>query len=179
PPMELLRLRPGDFSAEVRDVIGSLAYGSCGLISGPSESKNTDLVQSIIKSLQMNDPSTLVFMLFLNKPDDVLRKRQQELQNRRCEVIGTFPGETIGRFVHLTDFLLEKAKRMVENGKDVLLCVDSLSPFLQTQENFPEGYPSRLFHAAKKTAKGSLTILATVLDEEADLVRENAIPIKL
>jgi len=169
-PKEPLGLRPGDFDSGIRDAVASLAYGGQGLISGPSELKNTDLMQLIAKSLLANDPHILVDMLLLNKPDEILRKQQQELQGRRCEVIGTVPGETTGRFAHLTDFMLEKAKRMVEYGKNVLLCVDSLSPFLQMQENFPTSYPQRLFHSAKSTEKGSLTVLATVSDEEVNRI---------
>ena len=174
PPTEPLRLRPGDFDQEIRDAVASLTYGSRGVIAASSELKNTDLLRSAAKSLLIHDPSLSVSMLFLNKSAEVLRE-QQELQGRRCEIIGTFPGETVGRFVHLTDFLLEKAKRMVEYGKNVLLCVDSLSPFLQTQENFPQSYPGRLFRAAKKTEKGSLTVLATVLDEETKCICEDVI----
>ena len=175
PPTDPLGLRPGDFDPEIRDAVASLTYGGRGLISGPSEGKNTDLAQSIAKSLLANDPYVLVYMLLLNKSDELIRKQQQELSGRRCEVIGTFPGETTGRFVHLTDFMLEKARRMVEYGKNVLLCVDSLSPLLQAQENFPSSCLTRLFHSAKKVEKGSLTVLTTVLSEEANRIGTDGI----
>ena len=172
-PAEPLRLRPGDFDPVIRDAVASLTYGSRALISGPSESNNTDLMKSIVKSLLIHDPSMTVYMLFLGKPDEYIHKVQQELSGKRSEVIGTFPGETVGRFIHLTDFILEKAKRMVEYGKNVLLCVDSLSPFLANQEIPPPlDCPTRLFHSAKKTEKGSLTILATVLDQEENGIGE-------
>ena len=169
PPKYPLGLRPGDFAPEIRDAVASLPYGGQGLIAGSSELKNTDLMQSIAKSLLTNDPSVLVYILLLNKSEEIIRKQQQELQGKHCEVIGTFPGETIGRFLHLTDFMLEKAKRMVEYGKNVLLCVDSLSPFFQAQESSLLSYPARLFHSAKKAEKGSLTLLATALVEETHL----------
>ena len=177
PPTQPLSLSPGDFDPNIRDAVTSLTYGSRGLIVGSTESKNTALMQSIAQSLLINDPYTLVFMLFLNKPDDVLHEQQQKLSGRRCEVIGTFPGETIERFIHLTDFMLEKAKRLVEYGKNVLLCVDSFSAFREVSENPSLGCPIRLFRSARKTEKGSLTILATVSDEEESRIYRDGIRI--
>jgi len=168
---EPLRLRPGDFSGDfggrIRESVASLTYGSRCLIASPAESQSTDLIQLIAKSLLVHDPNMLVYMLFLNKPDEFVHKTQQELSGKRCEVISTVPGETLGRYIHLTDFMLEKAKRMVEYGNNVLFCVDSLSHFLQPQENPPLGCPTRILHASKKTEKGSLTVVATALTEEA------------
>ena len=169
---EPLRLRPGDFDPVMRDAVASLTYGSRALISGSSESNNTDLINAIVKSLLVHDSQTMVYMLFLNKPDEFVHKVRQELSGKRSEIIGTFPGETIGRFIHLTDFMLEKAKRMVEYGKSVLLCVDSLSPFLANHEISLWDCPIRLFHSAKKTEKGSLTVLATALDHEENGIGE-------
>ena len=169
PPDEPLRLPPDDFAPSLRDAISSLNYGSACLITGSAEKENTLLMQRLVKSALTNDPNLFVLTLFLDKTEEEMRIKHEELQGARCEVIGTYLGETVSRYVHLTDFMLEKAKRMVEYGKNVLFCLDSLnsltkSKVLQHNEMGQEN-SLRLLHTARKTEKGSLTIIATTTDD--------------
>ena len=171
PPEEPFRFCLEDFEPSLRDSIASLKYGASCLVSGPLKKNNSELVQQIVKSALASDPNLLVLTLFLEKTEEEMRVKQAELQGARCEVIGTYPGETASRYVHLTDFMLEKAKRMVEYGKNVLFCLDSLKSFAKPKTNHPNGMEQenslRLFHAAKKTEKGSLTILTTTSEESS------------
>ncbi len=170
PPSEPIPLPVEDFDPKIEEFLASFTYGSKNLITGPSPEKNTGFLKKLVKSAMRHDPNLLIYVLLFEHPEEEIEAYREELQGSRCEVIGTCPGETTGRFVHLTDFILDKAKRMVEYGKNVLLCVDSVSPLLskvpsRSSDLLDFESPHRVIQAAKKTEKGSLTLLITAHDE--------------
>lgn len=170
-----------DVETRVLDMMVPIGFGQRGLIVSPPRAGKTILLQKIAKAALKNYPSLYVFILLVDeRPEEVTDMRRQ-VQGLNCEVISSTFDEPSIRHIQVTEMVLEKAKRMVEYGQDVMILLDSITRLARAwnSETEPSGktlsggvdshaiqFPKRFFSAARCIEQGgSLTILATALTE--------------
>ena len=179
-PDERLRLETadGDLSLRVVDIMAPIGKGQRGIIVSPPRAGKTILLQKIANAISENHPEVVIIMLLIDeRPEEVT----EMIANTKAEVVSSTFDEGAARHVQVADMVLEKAKRLVESGRDVVILLDSLTRFArahntvapQTGKILSGGVdatalhkPKRFFGAARKIeGGGSLTIIATALTE--------------
>jgi len=180
-----LETRDGDLSMRVMDLIAPLGKGQRGLIVAPPRAGKTILLQKIANAIQENHPEvSLIVLLIDERPEEVTDMQA----NVRGEVISSTFDEPPDRHVQVADMVIEKAKRLVEHGKDVVILLDSLTRLARAHNvvvphsgKILSGgvdakaleKPKRFFGAARNTVEGgSLTIIATALIETGSRMDE-------
>ena len=185
-PDERLRLEDGDLSMRVVDLITPLGKGQRGLIVAPPRAGKTILLQKMANAIAANHPEvSLIILLIDERPEEVT----DMLQNvERAEVISSTFDEPADRHVQVADMVIEKAKRLVEHGKDVVILLDSITRLARAHntiaphtgkilsggvESTALYKPKRFFGSARNIeAGGSLTIVATALIETGSRMDE-------
>ena len=180
----LERGKEGPASVRVVDLIAPLGKGQRGLIVAPPRGGKTILLKQIAKSIQENHPeSHLVILLLDERPEEVT-----DFEETVDAVVysSTFD-ESHMRHAQVSDLALERAKRLVEQGKDVVLLLDSLTRLARGHNSAIRGGPvgsggisskalqqsRKFFNAARNCEEGgSLTILATALVETENRMDE-------
>jgi len=163
----------------VVDLLAPIGFGQRGLIVAPPRTGKTVLLQKIAKAILKNYEETSVIMLLIDERPEEVTDMQREVRGPRCEVVSSTFDETASRHVQVANMVLEKAKRMVEYGRDVVILLDSITRLARAwnSECLPSGKlltggldtaalqrPKAFFGSARKIeGKGSLTILATAL----------------
>src|SRR3569832_326916 len=125
-PQGRLRLesRDGDLSMRVMDLIAPIGKGQRGLIVAPPRAGKTILLQKIANAIAENHPEvTLIVLLIDERPEEVTDMHREV----RGEVISSTFDEEATRHVQVADMVIEKAKRLVESGKDVVILLDSIT----------------------------------------------------
>lgn len=169
---------PGEESLSMRvvDLIAPIGMGQRGLIVSPPKAGKTTLLQQMANAIATNHPEvTLIVLLIDERPEEVT----EMVENVRAEVISSTFDEPAERHVQVADIVLEKAKRLVEHGKEVVILLDSITRLARAHNvKAPHSgkilsggvdanalhKPKRFFGAARKIEKGgSLTIIATAL----------------
>lgn len=165
-----------NFSARVIDIVAPIGKGQRGLIVAPPRSGKTMILQTIANSVAVNSPdATLIVLLIDERPEEVT-----EMQ--RCvkgEVIASTFDEPPERHVQVAEMALEKARRLVEHQKDVVILLDSLTRLARAYnavqphsgkilsggiDSNALHKPKRFFGSARNVEQGgSLTIMATAL----------------
>ncbi len=177
-PQELIRLETdkGNLSGRVMDLMTPLGKGQRGLIVSPPRTGKTMLLQSIANSITANHPEiTLIVLLIDERPEEVT-DMQRSVQG---EVISSTFDEPAARHVQVAEMVMEKAKRLVEHRRDVVILLDSITRLARGYNTIvpPSGKilsggvdsnalqrPKRFFGAARNIEEGgSLTIVATAL----------------
>ena len=177
-PEGRLRLETGDgdLSMRVVDLIAPIGKGQRGLIVSPPRAVKTILLQKIANAIQENHPEVALIVLLIDeRPEEVT----DMLANVKAEVIASTFDEPPDRHVQVADMVIEKAKRLVEHGKDVVILLDSLTRLARAHNVVIKNSgkilsggvdskalekPKRFFGAARNTEEGgSLTIVATAL----------------
>ncbi len=169
--------REGGLSTRVVDLVAPLGKGQRGLIVAPPRGGKTILLKQIAKSLQENSPETeLVILLLDERPEEVTDFEEMVGQN----VFASTFDEPSKRHSEVANLVLERARRLVESGKDVVILLDSLTRLARGYNNASRGGPigsggvspkaitetRKFFGAARNVEEGgSLTILATCLIE--------------
>ncbi len=186
-PYERLRLEttPDNISARVIDVIAPIGKGQRGLIVAPPKAGKTTLLKTIANSITANHPEVYLIVLLIDeRPEEVTDIKRSV----KGEVISSTFDEMPENHMRVADLTLEKAKRLVEAGKDVVILLDSLTR-LSRASNLtctPSGRtlsggldpaalykPKHFFGAARKIENGgSLTIIATTLVETGSRMDE-------
>jgi transcription termination factor Rho len=168
----------GDLSMRVMDLIAPIGKGQRGLIVAPPRAGKTILLQKIANAIAENHPEvTLIVLLIDERPEEVTDMHREV----RGEVISSTFDEEASRHVQVADMVIEKAKRLVESGKDVVILLDSITRLARAHNSvIPSGgkimsggldakameKPKKFFGAARKVdGGGSLTIIATALIE--------------
>jgi transcription termination factor Rho len=168
----------GDLSMRVMDLIAPIGKGQRGLIVAPPRAGKTILLQKIANAVAENHPEcTLIVLLIDERPEEVTDMHREV----RGEVISSTFDEEASRHVQVADMVIEKAKRLVESGKDVVILLDSITRLARAHNSIiPSGgkimsggldakameKPKKFFGAARKVdGGGSLTIIATALIE--------------
>ena len=178
-PDQRLRLETddGDLSMRVVDLIAPLGKGQRGLIVAPPRAGKTILLQRMANAIARNHPEvTLIVLLIDERPEEVTDFIQSVPS---AEVISSTFDEPASRHVQVADMVIEKAKRLVEAGKDVVILLDSITRLARAHNTVTPmsgkilsggvdakalEKPKRFFGAARRIdGGGSLTIVATAL----------------
>ncbi len=178
-PVERIRLEtPGgkDYSARVMDLMTPIGKGQRGLIVAPPRTGKTMLLQSIANSVSTNYPEIALIVLLIDERPEEVTDMERSVKG---EVISSTFDEPAQRHVQVAEMVIEKAKRLVEHKKDVVILLDSITRLARAYNAIvpPSGKvlsggvdsnalqrPKRFFGAARNLEEGgSLTILATAL----------------
>jgi transcription termination factor Rho len=165
-------------SARAVDIIAPLGMGQRGLIVAPPRAGKTMLLKDIARAIQDNHPdAVLILMLVDERPEEVTDLRR----SLSCEIYSSTFDEPVTRHVQVSEIVSERAKRMVELRKDVIILVDSITRMARGYNNLQPNKgrtmsggvdskslakPRKFFGSARNVEEGgSLTILATALVE--------------
>jgi len=178
-PEERIRLerKDGDLSMRVMDILCPIGKGQRGLIVSPPKAGKTILMQKLANSIIENHPEVYLIVLLIDERPEEVTDMEENVKG--AEVISSTFDEPADRHVQVSDMVIEKAKRMVEHGKDVVILLDSITR-LGRAHNVVVPHsgkilsggvdanalqkPKRFFGAARNIeGGGSLTILATAL----------------
>jgi transcription termination factor Rho len=180
-----LETTDGDVSMRIMDLIAPIGKGQRGLIVAPPRAGKTILLQKIANAIRENHPEvTLIILLIDERPEEVT----DTIANVDAEVISSTFDETADRHVQVAEMVLEKAKRLVEHKKDVVILLDSITRLARAHNAVvplsgkilsggvdAKGLekPKKFFGAARKVdGGGSLTIIATALIETGSRMDE-------
>ncbi len=163
----------------VVDMIVPIGFGQRGLIVSPPRTGKTILMQKMAKSVLTNYPDAYVMMLLIDERPEEVTDMERQVKGRNCEVVSSTFDETSARHVQVSEMVIEKAKRMVEYGTDVVIFLDSITRLARAwNSECPQSgkvlsggldsnalqRPKRFFGSARKVEEGgSLTIIATAL----------------
>jgi len=177
-PMERIRLEHDaeDMSTRVMDLLTPIGKGQRGLIVAAPRTGKTMLLQAIANAIAKNHPEIYLIVLLIDERPEEVTDMQR---NVRGEVISSTFDEPPARHVQVADMVIEKAKRLVEHKKDVVILLDSITRFSRAHNAVipPSGKvlsggldanalqrPRRFFATARNIEEGgSLTILATAI----------------
>ncbi|HEY3045451.1 MAG TPA: transcription termination factor Rho [Vicinamibacterales bacterium] len=176
-PQERLVLEtPESISARVMDLWTPIGKGQRGLIVAPPRTGKTMLLQAIAQSVAKNHPEVYLMVLLIDERPEEVTDMQRSVEG---EVISSTFDEPAQRHVQVAEMVIEKAKRLVEHKKDVLILLDSITRLARAYNTVipPSGKvlsggldsnalqkPKRFFGAARNIEEGgSLTIMATAL----------------
>ena len=180
-----LEQKSGDISMRVMDLITPVGYGQRGLIVSPPKAGKTILLQKVANSITENHPEAeLIVLLIDERPEEVTDMEE----NVKAEVISSTFDEPADRHVQVADMVIEKARRLVEHGRDVIILLDSITRLARAHNVvIPHSgkilsggvdanalqKPKRFFGAARNIeGGGSLTIIATALVETGSRMDE-------
>ncbi len=173
-----LENQPDNFSMRVMDIVAPLGKGQRGLIVAPPRTGKTILMQKIANSIVRNHKEvTLIVLLIDERPEEVTDMKR----NVAAEVVSSTFDEPPQRHIQVAEMVIEKAKRLVEHKKDVVILLDSITRLARAYNTVTPASgkilsggveanalhrPKRFFGAARNIEEGgSLTILATALIE--------------
>jgi transcription termination factor Rho len=177
-PQERLRLETvaENLAGRVMDLMTPIGRGQRGLIVAPPRTGKTMLLQSIAQSVVANQPEVYLIVLLIDERPEEVTDMQRSVNG---EVISSTFDEPAQRHVQVAEMVIEKAKRLVEHKKDVLILLDSITRLARAYNTVipPSGKvlsggldsnalqkPKRFFGAARNIEEGgSLTIMATAL----------------
>lgn len=175
----LLEHDAGELSTRVVDMLTPIGFGQRGLIVSPPRAGKTVLMQNMARAVLANYPKAYVFVLLIDERPEEVTDMEREVQGPQCEVISSTFDEPAQRHIQVAQMVIEKAKRMVEAGVDVIVFLDSITRLARAHNSDGESTgkllsggldagamqkPKSIFGSARKTEEGgSLTILATAL----------------
>ena len=175
----IMEFDPADMSTRVVDMMTPIGFGQRGLIVSPPRAGKTILMQKMAKAVLKNYPEAYVIMLLIDERPEEVTDMERQVKGPNCEVISSTFDEPSSRHVQVSEMVIEKAKRMVEYGHDVVIFLDSItrlarawnSECQQSGKILSGGLdanalqnPKRFFGSARKVEEGgSLTIVATAL----------------
>ena len=174
-----------DITARVIDLASPIGKGQRGLIVAPPKAGKTLLLQNIAQSIAHNHPDAELMVLLIDERPEEVTEMQRLVKG---EVIASTFDEPASRHVQVADMVIEKAKRLVEHKKDVIILLDSITRLARAYNTvIPSSgkilsggvdanalhRPKRFFGAARKIEEGgSLTIIATALVETGSKMDE-------
>ncbi len=165
-----------NLSGRVMDLLTPIGKGQRGLIVSPPRTGKTMLLQSIANSITVNHPDVTLIVLLIDERPEEVTDMQRSVQG---EVISSTFDEPYTRHVQVAEMVIEKAKRLVEHKRDVVILLDSITRLARAYNTIVPSSgkilsggvdsnalqrPKRFFGAARKVEEGgSLTIMATAL----------------
>lgn len=189
-PQERLMLETTQDRIETRiiDMITPIGKGQRGLIVAPPRTGKTVLLQMIANAIIANNPKVYLIVLLVDERPEEVTDMERTIVGERREVVSSCFDEPASRHIQVAEMVIEKAKRMVEFGHDVVILLDSITRLARAYNSeIPHSgkilsggvdasalqKPKRFFGAARKIEEGgSLTILATALIETGSRMDE-------
>jgi transcription termination factor Rho len=180
-PTERLKLEQGtgsteDLTARIIDMVAPIGKGQRGLIVSPPKAGKTILLQNIASAISANTPEVDMIVLLIDERPEEVTEMQRTV---RGEVVSSTFDEPASRHVQVAEMVIEKAKRLVEHKRDVVILLDSITRLARAYNTVVPSSgkvltggvdanalhrPKRFFGAARNIEEGgSLTILATAL----------------
>jgi len=177
-PEEKIRLEtaPDNYAMRVMELVSPIGKGQRGLIVAPPRTGKTVLIQNIANSIAENHPEVYLIVLLIDERPEEVTDMQRSVKG---EVVSSTFDEPATRHVQVAEMVIEKAKRLVEHKKDVVILLDSITRLARAYNTVlpPSGKiltggvdanalqkPKRFFGAARNIEEGgSLTIIATAL----------------
>jgi transcription termination factor Rho len=172
----ILENHPDDYSMRIMDLLSPLGKGQRGLIVAQPKTGKTTLLQKIANSITANHPDVTLIVLLIDERPEEVTDMERSVQG---EVISSTFDEPAERHVQVADMVLEKAKRLTEHKKDVIILLDSITRLARAHNSvIPHSgkilsggidanalhRPKRFFGSARNIEEGgSLTIIATAL----------------
>ena len=174
--METIDPAKKDYSSRVIDIVSPLGKGQRGLIVAPPRTGKTVLLQNIAHAVSANHPECYLIVLLIDERPEEVTDMQRSVKG---EVISSTFDEPASRHVQVAEMVIEKAKRLVEHGRDVVILLDSITRLGRAYNTVVPSSgkvltggvdanalqrPKRFFGAARNIEEGgSLTIIATAL----------------
>src|SRR2546429_1364859 len=174
-----------DLSARVIDIVAPIGKGQRALIVAPPRTGKTVLMQNIAHSITANHPECYLIVLLIDERPEEVTDMQRSVKG---EVVSSTFDEPAERHVQVAEMVIEKAKRMVEHGRDVVILLDSITRLARAHNTVvPHSgkilsggvdanalqRPKRFFGSARNIEDGgSLTIIATALVETGSRMDE-------
>jgi transcription termination factor Rho len=165
-----------DFSARVIDIVAPIGKGQRSLIVAPPRTGKTVILQNIAQSITANHPECFLIVLLIDERPEEVTDMQRSVKG---EVVSSTFDEPASRHVQVAEMVIEKAKRLVEHGRDVVILLDSITRLGRAYNTVVPSSgkvltggvdanalqrPKRFFGAARNIEQGgSLTIIATAL----------------
>jgi transcription termination factor Rho len=175
----ILETEGEEIAMRVVDLVTPIGKGQRGLIVSPPRAGKTILLQKMALALKRNHPECYLIVLLVDERPEEVTDMARTVAGPTAEVVASTFDEPSSEHVHVSEIALEKAKRMVEHGQDVVILLDSITRLARAHNTeAPSGgkllsggldtnamqKPKRFFGAARSTEEGgSLTILATAL----------------
>lgn len=176
---------PDNYSTRILDLAAPIGKGQRGLIVAPPRSGKTILLQNIANAIAINNPEVVLIVLLIDERPEEVTDMQRMVKG---EVISSTFDEPPERHVQIADMAIEKAKRLVEHGHDVVILLDNLTRLTRAYNTVQPHSgkiltggidanalhkPKRFFGAARNVEQGgSLTIIATALIETGSRMDE-------
>jgi len=170
---------PADLSTRIVDMLAPIGMGQRGLIVSPPKAGKTILLKQLAKAAITNHPNAYVIVLLIDERPEEVTDMEREVRAPNCEVVSSTFDEPPSRHIQVSEMVIEKAKRMVEYGHDVIIFLDSITRLARAwNTEVPNSgkilsggvdahalqHPKRFFGAARNIEDGgSLTIVATAL----------------
>ncbi|HEY7327655.1 MAG TPA: transcription termination factor Rho [Gemmataceae bacterium] len=174
-----LEVDPSEVNMRVMDLVTPIGKGQRGLIVAPPRTGKTILLQKIANSILRNHAECYVVVLLIDERPEEVTEMERTVKSDHAEVVSSTFDEPASRHVQVSEMVIEKAKRMVEYGTDVVILLDSITRLARAYNTeVPHSgkilsggvdanalhKPKRFFGAARNIEEGgSLTILATAL----------------
>ncbi|HEX3146914.1 MAG TPA: transcription termination factor Rho [Gemmataceae bacterium] len=168
-----------ELMGRVVDIVTPIGKGQRGLIVSPPRAGKTVLLQRMALSILKNNPEAYVIILLVDERPEEVTDMQRVVVGPNVEVVASTFDEPPDQHIHVSEIVLEKAKRLVERKKDVVILLDSITRLARAHNTEAPGggkllsggldsnamqKPKRFFGAARSVEEGgSLTILATAL----------------
>jgi transcription termination factor Rho len=189
-PSDRLELEIGngsteDITARTIDLVAPIGKGQRGLIVSPPKAGKTMILQNVAQSIAHNHPECYLIVLLIDERPEEVTEMERSV---RGEVVSSTFDEPAARHVQVADMVLEKAKRLVEHKKDVVILLDSITRLARAYNTVAPSSgkvltggvdanalqkPKRFFGAARNVEEGgSLTIIATALVETGSKMDE-------
>ena len=186
-PTNRLKLEtvPGEYSMRIMDLLSPIGKGQRGMIVSPPKAGKTVILQKIANSIIRNHPEVKLIVLLIDERPEEVTDMERTVA---AEVVSSTFDEPPERHVQVSDMVLEKAKRLVEAKKDVVILLDSITRLARAHNTvIPHSgkilsggvdanalhRPKRFFGAARNIEEGgSLTIIATALVETGSRMDE-------
>ncbi|MBI2401981.1 MAG: transcription termination factor Rho [Gemmatimonadetes bacterium] len=181
-----LERKDTDLSMRVMDLLTPIGFGQRGLIVSPPKAGKTILLQKVANSISENHPDAVLIVLLIDERPEEVTDMEENVKG--AEVISSTFDEPADRHVQVADMVIEKSRRLVEHGRDVIILLDSITRLARAHNVvIPHSgkilsggvdanalqKPKRFFGAARNIeGGGSLTIIATALIETGSRMDE-------
>jgi transcription termination factor Rho len=174
-----------DLTARIIDLVAPIGKGQRALVVSPPKAGKTLVLQNIAKSIAANNPETVLIVLLIDERPEEVTEMQRSVKG---EVVASTFDEPPSRHVQVAEMVIEKAKRLVEHQKDVVILLDSITRLARAYNTIVPSSgkvltggvdahalerPKRFFGAARNIEEGgSLSIIATALIETGSKMDE-------